>query len=166
MEGRKQAISIRIGAAELRNVKKLSRRLGVRYSDVIRFAIKSTLARLAPLTDPDARGRELVPVFLESGNDMLRYLDLDESRLENIINDAAADGERVDHGDIQLLVCGGQPNSYARFRLTQISGTPMSAEAPLSESTADQSLRSYFFQKYVFQPRAVPRAAGSAETQS
>ena len=73
MDGRKQAVSIRLSAADLRNVKKLSRRLGVRYSDVIRYAVKSTLAKLGPLFDSEVRGRNLVPVFVEAGNELVRY---------------------------------------------------------------------------------------------
>src|SRR5579859_372284 len=67
IESRKQAVSIRMNSTDVRKVKKLAGRLGVRDSDVIRFAVKSMLARLGPLYDPDAHGRNLVPVFVESG---------------------------------------------------------------------------------------------------
>ena len=46
VEGRKQAVSIRMNATDVRKVKKLASRLGVRDSDVIRFAVKNMLARL------------------------------------------------------------------------------------------------------------------------
>ena len=51
MDSRKQAVSIRMSAADIRSVKRLAERLGVRDSDVIRFAVKVMLGRLAPLHD-------------------------------------------------------------------------------------------------------------------
>lgn len=168
MEGRKQAVSIRLGAADLRNLKRLSRRLGVRYSDMIRFAVKSTLVRLGPLIDAEATGRNLIPVFLESGGEMVRYLDLDATQLETIINEGADASNRVEHGDIQLLAFSGLPRSYAKLRLASINGKAASAELPHADEDApvEQSVRRYFYQKYVFEPRPVSRAAGDAESQS
>ena len=165
MEGRKQAVSIRLSAADLRNVKKLSRRLGVRYSDVIRFAVKTTLARLGPLFDAEARGRNLVPVFVEAGTEMVRYLDLDATRLESIINEGADASTRVDYGDIQLLAMSGMQRAYAKLHLTSINGQPVNAEMAANGEDAplDQSLRHYFYQKYGFEPRGVPRAAADGE---
>ena len=79
IESRKQAVSIRMNSTDVRKVKKLASRLGVRDSDVIRFAVKSMLARLGPLYDPEAHGRNLVPVFVESGADLLRFFEIDAS---------------------------------------------------------------------------------------
>jgi hypothetical protein len=58
VESRKQAVSIRMNAADVRKVKKLATRLGVRDSDVIRFAVKNMLARLGPLYDGVVHGRK------------------------------------------------------------------------------------------------------------
>ena len=81
-EGQKQAVSLRLGAAEIRKIKRLAKRLGVRDSDVIRYALKVQLSRLAPLCDPDVRGRALMPVFVDAGIDILQYFELDEESLE------------------------------------------------------------------------------------
>jgi Arc/MetJ-type ribon-helix-helix transcriptional regulator len=43
MENRKQAVSIRMSASDVRKIKRLAERLGVRDSDIIRFAVKSML---------------------------------------------------------------------------------------------------------------------------
>jgi predicted DNA binding CopG/RHH family protein len=56
-ESRKRAVSLRVSDADLRKVKKLATRLGARDSDVIRFALKTMLTRLAPLCDQNVRGR-------------------------------------------------------------------------------------------------------------
>src|SRR3974390_3106905 len=80
-ENRKQAVSIRLGSADIRKVKRLAKRLGVRDSDVIRFAIKSTLNRVAPLCDPEIRGPSLVPMFVETGAELIQHFELDAFRL-------------------------------------------------------------------------------------
>ena len=49
-----------MNTADIRKVKKLAGRLGTRDSDIIRFAVKSMLAKLAPLYDGEVRGRNLV----------------------------------------------------------------------------------------------------------
>ena len=71
-----------MNGADIRKVKKLAGRLGVRDSDVIRFAVKSMLGRLAPLIDSEVHGRNLVPVFVESGAELLRFFEIDASKLE------------------------------------------------------------------------------------
>src|SRR5882762_169881 len=57
VDQRKQAVSIRLGESDIRNIKRIAKRLGVRDSDIIRFALKATLSRIAPLCDPAIRGR-------------------------------------------------------------------------------------------------------------
>jgi hypothetical protein len=162
MEARKQAVSIRLNTSDLRNLRKLSRRLGVRYSDMIRFAIRTTLARLAPLNEADTRGRSLVPVFVEAGADMVRYLDLDAADMEAIINDGAAVDERVDRSDIQLLSLVGMQAPYARLRLVSIGSTRSAGgngaelEAASEDRALTQSLRRYLYDKYVFEASAFP----------
>ena len=51
VEHRKQAVSIRLGEGDVRNIKRMAQRLGVRDSDIIRYAVKSMLNRTAPLCD-------------------------------------------------------------------------------------------------------------------
>ena len=80
IESRKQAVSIRMNSTDVRKVKKVASRLGVRDSDVIRFAVKSMLARLGPLSAAEAHGRKLVPVFVESGADLFRFFAIDATR--------------------------------------------------------------------------------------
>src|ERR1700690_4006137 len=93
---RKQAVSIRMSRSDVRNIKRLAERLGARDSDVIRFAIKLMLGRLAPLQDPTVSGRSLVPVFIESGPELMRHFELDAARLSSIINDGVEESRRVE----------------------------------------------------------------------
>lgn len=149
---RKKAISVRVGEADLMNLRRLAKRLGVRDSDVIRVAIKSLLARWSPLHDTLVRGRNLVPVFLENAGDLFRHFDLDTPRLDSIINDGAADGSRVAWEDIQLIAMSGVQRSYVRWRLEQVgTGAPAVDGGPSAtdDKQVEQTLRQYLYEKYV-----------------
>lgn len=158
MGARKQAISVRIGEADLGNLRRLARRLGVRDSDVIRVAIKSLLAKWSPLHDASVRGKNLVPVFLENGNDLFRHFELDTPRLNSIINDGVADDGRVEMEDIQLIAMSGIQRSYLRWRLDQV-GNHSANNHPVNGDSArqvdadgdsvEQTLRQYLYEKYV-----------------
>ena len=150
IESRKQAVSIRMNVADVRKVKKLAQRLGVRDSDIIRFAVKSMLARLGPLYDPDMRGRNLVPMFVESGGDMLRFFDLDAPRLHAIINDGVEAARQVDRDDVALLALSGGQETYAALKLTELDRQDrVNGEATATPDLA-RSLRQYLYDKYVY----------------
>jgi hypothetical protein len=142
VEQRKQAVSIRLGESDIRNIKRIGRRLGVRDSDIIRFAIKSTLSRIAPLCDPGIRGRNLVPVLVESGDEMIRYFELDAFRLEGIINEQVEEGSQVERDDIALLAMSGLREEYLVMRFK--GGAGNDAALPT------RSLRRYLYDKYVY----------------
>lgn len=147
IEIRKQAVSIRMNGSDVRKVKKLAHRLGVRDSDVIRFAVKSMLGRLGPLYDTEVRGRSLVPVFVESGVELLRFFELDATRLEVIINDGVDVSRRVDREDIELLALSGGQMPYVALKLSELR------HDGLEQADAEQlaaSLRQYLYDKYVY----------------
>lgn len=155
IESRKQAVSIRMSVGDVRKVKKLAGRLGVRDSDVIRFAVKSMLSRLGPLHDGDVRGRNLVPVFVEFGTELLRFFDLDGQRLEAIVNDGVEPAKRVDRDDIALLAQTGAHEQYAALKLSAINQNegPQPGSADLASS-----LRQYLYDKYVYRGNGNPEA--------
>jgi hypothetical protein len=144
VDQRKQAVSIRLGESDVRNIKRMAKRLGVRDSDIIRFAIKSTLNRIAPLCDSAIRGRNLVPVLVESGDELIRYFELDAFRLESIINDHAEEGRRVERDDIALLAMSGLREEYLVMRLKEGNGAAADSASPA------RSLRRYLYDKYVY----------------
>jgi hypothetical protein len=123
-EGRKKAVSLRVSAADLRKVKKLAQRLGVRDSDVIRFALKTTLARLAPLCDISVRGRSLLQVFTEAGTDLFHHFDLDTARLEEIVNGGATKEQEVSADDLQLIAMAGIRQTYGKLTLVGVKPVP------------------------------------------
>ena len=149
IEGRKLAVSIRMNGADVKKVKKLASRLGVRDSDVIRFAVKSMLARLGPLYDSDVHGRNLVPVFVESGAEMLRFFEIDASRLEAIINHGVDVERRVDRDDIALLALTGSQEPYAALKLSELNRSERKRQ---NAAELSDSLRQYLYAKYVYRP--------------
>jgi len=159
VEGRKQAVSIRMNAADVRKVKRVAVRLGVRDSDVIRFAVKTMLAKLGPLYDPEVHGRNLVPVFVESGAELLRFFDIDATKLETIINNGVQADRRVDRDDIALLALTGAQEPYAALKLSELEQTerPRRSAAELLDS-----LRQYLYAKYVYRPASGAESTASA----
>ena len=147
VESRKQAISLRIGSADLRRIKRLAERLGVRDSDVVRFAIKTMMAKLAPLCDPNVRGRGLVPVFVEAGGDIFQHFDLDATQLDSIINDGATGEDSVALTDLQLLAMTGSHPSLAHLSLRRLSKTEDTGTFAMEELRSGP-LRRYLYTKY------------------
>jgi hypothetical protein len=144
IDQRKQAVSIRLGEGDVRNVKRMAKRLGVRDSDIIRYAIKSMLGRIAPLCDEAIAGRNLVPVLVESGDELIRYFELDSYRLEGIVNKRADDETRVDRDDIALLAMSGLRDQYLVMRMKEGNGSSGDG------ANAARSLRNYLYDKYVY----------------
>ena len=155
VDQRKQAVSIRLGASDIRNIKRIAKRLGVRDSDIIRYAIKSALGRIAPLSDPAIRGRSLVPVLVEAGDELIRHFELDAYRLEMVINAGVDEGRRVDRDDIALLAMSGLREEYLAMRLND--DAPESAQ---NGTAPARSLRNYLYDRYVYRnlEQAVPRS--------
>jgi hypothetical protein len=169
-DSRKKAVSIRINRSDVQHIKRLGERLGARDSDVIRFAIKFMLTRLAPLQDLAVRGRGLVPVFLDAGPELMHHFELDSSKLGTIINEGVEQPRRVENDDIQLIAMMGVQRSYVRLRVAglrrmqegvsdsrdapNINGASHGAannHAPAREDDAlEHSLRQYLYEKYLF----------------
>jgi len=175
-DNRKQAVSIRLSRSDVRQIKRLAERLGVRDSDVVRFAIKTMLVRLAPLPDPAVTGHGLVPVFMEAGSELMSHFDLDVDRLAGIINEGADDHRRVEAEDIQLIALRAVHSSYRQLRAGESGGArlavkvrPESGRAAEAGGDAEgdtrrqdagvrgadsdaqeQSLRRYLYNKYLY----------------
>jgi hypothetical protein len=134
-----------MNSGDVRKVKKLARRLGVRDSDIIRFAVKGMLARLGPLYDTEVTGRNLVPVFVEFGAELLRFFEIDSARLDGIINEGVDPVQRVERDDIALLASTQEP--YAALKLSELGRTDhgRATSAELSES-----MRQYLYGKYLY----------------
>ncbi len=154
-DGRKQAVSLRLGPGDIRKIKRLARRLGVRDSEVIRYALKVMLGKLAPLCDPGVRGRSLMPVFMDTGVEILQHFELDEESLDRIINDGVdEDAHRVERDDLQLMAMIGMPRGYAKLSLRDLQQTLATVPPPANgkemlDDTLSTSFRHHLYAKYV-----------------
>ena len=153
VEGRKRAISIRMSIADVKRIKKLAQRLNVRDSDVIRFAVKAMLSRHMPFYEPEARGRNLVPVLVEAGVEFLRFFDLDTARLDSIINGEVEADKRVSREDLALITLAGVQEPYAALKLSELNDSDNSA---LQSSDVASSIRQYLYRKYVYRSSSEP----------
>jgi hypothetical protein len=149
IEGRKQAISLRLSTADLGKVKKLAQRLGARDSDIMRFALKTMLARLAPLCDCSLHGRALLPVFIEAGSELLHHFDLDTARLQEIVNDGVSKAQEVDPDDLKLIAMVGIQQTYAKLRLNKMTPALANEQPANMEDALSGRLRGYLYSKYV-----------------
>jgi hypothetical protein len=149
IEGRKQAVSLRVSTADLRKVKKLAQRLGARDSDVIRFALKTMLARLAPLCDYSLHGCALLPVFLEAGSELFHHFDLDTARLEEIVNAGVNKAQEVEHDDLELIAIAGIQQTYVKLRLDKMTPALANERGANVEDPLSCRLCGYLYSKYV-----------------
>ena len=148
-EGRKQAISLRLNAGDIRRIKEIADRLGVNDSDVVRFGIKLMLHQMLPLTNRRIRGRQLVPLLAELGPDAVRHFDLDATTLDEIINGDAPPEERVDAEDIGLVTLVSARESYAQLSLRALA--PRSKPPPEGDrrdASPLNAMRRHLYAKY------------------
>ena len=148
-EARKQAISLRLGSADIRRIKTLATRLGASDSDVVRFAVKMMLHRMLPLTDSSVRGRQLVPMLADWGVEAIRHFDLDASALEEIVNGDVEHEQRVDPDDLVLMTLVSSQESYARLSLRALippSKPPRDGER--RDTSSANTLRRHLYDKY------------------
>jgi hypothetical protein len=118
------------------------------------------LHRISPLCDDGITGRNLVPVLVESGDELIRHFEFDTYRLERIINERAQEDARVHHDDIALLAMNGLREHYLLMRLNDNNGAP-------ADAGQAHSLRAYLYDKYVYRndegKQAESRPAADAE---
>lgn len=152
---RNNAISLRLSESEREKLKVAANRLDVPESDVVRYAIEISMNRLGPLLDPESRGLDLLPVFVETGDELLRYFHLDAQRLDAIINSGIrAPSSRVEAKDLNLLTrtWQGQPASIVQLRAMFGDSEPGASD----HRELKRRFRDYLYKKYLY------RAASAA----
>lgn len=142
MENQKQCVSVRLSTNDIRKIKRIAERLNVSDSDVIRFGIKGMLSKLRPLSDDTSAGSQLLPVFLEHGNEVVRYFDFDAERLEHIINENTESDQRIDRVDIELLAMHSVFPNYLKIQLEKLLGDTV------EDKELMPNLRQYLYDKY------------------
>ena len=139
----KEMIAVRLDPSDRRLLKALVRRLGVSESELLRYAIKTALADFAPLSDPAREGGELINAFLQHPLEKLRWLGLDENRLDEILHgDLQDESLRVAREDLEVLLTGRAAKGYAQWWGAMVKGETM----PESFMTTPSA---YLHHKYV-----------------
>lgn len=142
MEDRKQNVSVRVSVSDLSKIKAISTRLGVRESDLLRFALKSMLARLSPFEEEESRGVDLLPPLIECGREVSNYFDLDAKQFEAIVNEGVSDVKsRVEPQDLNLLTWSPFEESRRKIQLASVS-LMRSGDDP------EDTLKNYLVKKY------------------
>lgn len=144
MENKKRNVSVRLSESDIKKIKDISNRLGVKESELFRYSIKNMLTKLITLSDVSVRGADLIPTWLECGRDLLAHFDIDVDRLDTIFNSGQEGAKRkVDEEDLDLMILSYFNENYAVKKLSEVTGMSISAaEVPAV-------LRKYLFEKYV-----------------
>src|SRR5262245_66149738 len=116
------------------------------------------LARLSSLHDPEVQGRNLLPTFVESGEELMRYFDLDVQRIQNLINEGASQDSSVEHEDIQLIAMNFSRRPLVRYKLAELNRAN-GADAPagsargaaLTDGADPEYARIMALQKYLYE---------------
>ena len=138
---RKKLVSIRVRSQDVDKIRDIAQRIGVRESDLFRFAVKLLLSRLTPLRNPDLQGRELIPLLMEFGTELANYFQFDAERLGRIVNEGVDDPDkRVDVRDIEMLILSSMQESYAYLRLNP-NGVTAQVSAVLGHQATSGDLK-------------------------
>jgi hypothetical protein len=140
----KKLISIRLTTSDLAKLREIARRLNARESEVFRFSLRLAFEHLEPLHNQRMNGRDLIPLFLACGPDLVRHFQLDANDVEAIVNGAVEDADdTVAREDIELLAMLGLPEPYLQAKLSAIQ---LRDDDPATDVRG--ALRGYLYQKY------------------
>ena len=155
---KKKLISVRVRSHDVDKLKEICKRVGIRESDLFRFALRMLLIRFEPLRNPNSNGRDLVPLLMEVGTELANYFELDAERLAWIINEGVDDpAKRVDPRDIELLTMPTAQESYAYLRIKELTS------GDLEHRTVASVVRKYMFEKYLATDSPpLPQVSGQA----
>ncbi len=143
MENKTCCISVRLSETERKKIKAIAEKLQVRNSDVVRYAIRTTLTRLSAFHNPEFNGTTLLPTMIEYCNELNRHFDLDADKLDNIINAKTSEPDmQVARNDIELLALCGMPVEIIQERFRQVTGIK------LKNNEVYQFMKKYLVEKY------------------
>ncbi len=143
MDNKSCCISVRLSATEQKKIKATVKKLQVRNSDIVRYAIRTTLVRLSAFYNPGFNGVTLLPTMIKYCNELNRHFDMDADKLDKIINaEVSEPGSRVARNDIEMLALCGMPVEIIQQRFKQIT------DIDLDEKDVYQFMKSYLVEKY------------------
>jgi hypothetical protein len=115
---KKHIVSMRLNNNDRNAIQMMASRLFVRESELYRFAVNTLLKRMHKLNDPDCKGSDLLPLFIQLRVEFNQNLGLKRQQLFKIVNNGNAHPDKfVAMADIELLLL---PKHLLRQRLLQI----------------------------------------------
>ncbi len=144
-ENKTQLVSVRVCPSDLEKLGAIARRLRVRESEILRFALRLAFSKLSPLHDNTAHGQDLIPVFLKCGPELMYHFDMDARTLDTIMNGEVDNPrKKVTMEDIELLAASHEMPSHRHH--SHLNGKPRMLAGRLDLSGA---LQQYLYDKYV-----------------
>jgi len=135
---------MRISESDHLKIKRIANRLGVRDSDMYRYAIKTALSKLSPLDHRDRCGRDVLPAFIESGKELANFFNLDAEKLNTIINNGNESKElNIDIHDIELIAMSALPDHFMQRKIQEM------LETTSANTNIDNALCEYLYDKYL-----------------
>ena len=145
MSKTKQNVSVRLSESDIKKIKGISERLGVKDSELFRYIIKDSLARLLPFQQGGINGVDLIPALLTNGKDLTQHLDIDTERLNVIVNEGVVSEDKlVQKEDLDLLTLMGKEicHDYLTLKLAERGG------GKIKDKNLEESLKEYLYRKY------------------
>jgi hypothetical protein len=148
MEHNMKNISVRLNFVDIKRIKDLSNRLGVRESDLFRFSVKNILEKLVLLNDKNVKGADLIPIWLECGDFLMENFELDSAKLNAMFNaDVIQPEQRIDPEDIELMAMSKLNPIYTIKKLTAL------CKRPVDPNSVNDTFREYLYNKYIIGTR-------------
>ncbi len=144
----KKIVSMRISENDHLKIKRIAKRLEAKDSDVIRFAIKTTLSKLSPLDRKDRVGGDVIAAFIEIGKELANFFDLDAEKLELIINNGSSSLDNlVEYRDIELIAMSALPEHFLQRKIQDlVDSKSLETDA---KPDVENVLREYLYKKYL-----------------
>lgn len=144
----KKNISVRLSESDLRRLKDVASRLGVKDSSLFRLSVRMMLSRMMPLLKQDMKGIDVLLTILDAGGEMLRYFEFDSHQIDKIVNSDDGESCRIAMEDIDLVAIAMLNPSYLKTQLIEM------AEMDSPGQNAITVLRDYLYRKYCSAPVA------------
>ena len=141
-------ISVRLSDNDLDKLKGIAQRLGVKKSDVIRYAVKTIINRLIILSEAREQvdTQTLIMTLIENCNDLNRYFNFDSDKFETILSSIEIQNSiNFDKQDIELLSLCGMSDEVIQKRFHRITGITQ------NKNVTSTHLKDFLINKYCLQ---------------
>jgi hypothetical protein len=144
---KKQSTSVRLNETDVKRIRLIAERLGVKESEMVRFIIKEALSKLLPFQDQEMKGVDLMPALIACGPHLAQYFDLDPDAMEEIVNSGVTEEtNKVELADLAMLVLSAESQEYVCTKLSSM------VSANVDSENLNKLLKNYLREKYIKRP--------------